>query len=1164
MEQPGDPHHLLLRSQEKPVIGHISKWHPLLSFIAARSARWRDPAVTRFLSCQRATTHLTFRKQPNIVYSTYPIDTTFSLDISPQRGYHYNRAQLNRFMNVKELIDDYRKKINPPYTSGDFVTIGLTILVILSLSSISFLKKQSPAEEKPQVQGATTTAKTTPGYDKAMLRLGFHRLKPDEYVLTKKLLGKATGPKKRTGERTVFVSLKDGFQISEKTDQRLEMSVIDGNQASAVYVAKNVLNTHTSVHSRNENKKTSSLNPKNSIVLGTQTTNTITQSPPAWQISSDPTTKTNSISQTFTVNSTDRNITNAVVSFNLNVPGITINSNKTNLNLPQNTSDSFTATLTIDNDQAKTGSYSGQIVYTSNGAPVGSTPISVVINPSFTSSPVSVDFGVDDPGLSTWTPTVQTITITNLRKDVTQTVSISPTSLPTGANITITPASSTTIAPGGSFSLSSQLSVNNSQVGNGVYTGSLVITNPNASTSLSVPVQFTKFYVLVIQDIGGTGFENSWVTSTGKPVIILGGGPKAQAYLSSPGTYNVVFKYPNGQCNVSCYADYWVFKEGINVSQGITTVTASRTDAKNRVIENPTAANGQSGYLYIWITMSGERLHYLPNGDDLYFHSWWNDDAMDDGLLTSYYSNISNNFSLEKGYNQGGYDPVGTTQVFYYNATNLSSGKTITNTTSDFQKIPVYYSPDSSLTVFAAITPCLSGYCWGDSPYSTYNPFCSPTITIPGQQTLATLVPPQAGSYYASYLRAQSGQINCYGTGNLTWGPEVSPMFTADSSPKRWFASFLAGSARPPQGNAINALPAMQERVVYNGLGPSYWSGTFQNSQNQIKILPYYSLVNAMFLRQDFSIKDYGTSGQITYTIPTAGGGVTTVNGGSFPSYSSFVTTNQTLAPVSLPVAGPAKMTATFPYMNLGRSLNSKTIASFDTSKADPNPPAFKRLYYYANNARSEVYDPAVNGNYVQFEMDPVGGTMGSITVQYAVDGKTFQPISVSNTNGVFTAIMPSGLSSGSNIVDIDIRASDDTGNILDYDFQMPFGIAPNPIVSPTPTIVSTPLPTPTPSPSPNDTTAPTLTITNPQNGFSLPNKGTIQIQTTASDQSGIAWIKLFINTALVKTCTATTMCQYNWSMSKLTSGNYTITTTAADNATNQNTTSVSITGTKP
>ena len=92
------------------------------------------------------------------------------------------------------------------------------------------------------------------------------------------------------------------------------------------------------------------------------------------------------------------------------------------------------------------------------------------------------------------------------------------------------------------------------------------------------------------------------------------------------------------------------------------------------------------------------------------------------------------------------------------------------------------------------------------------------------------------------------------------------------------------------------------------------------------------------------------------------------------------------------------------------------------------------------------------------------------------------------------------------------------------------------------------------------DTTPPAVTITNPADKSKLPSKGSVKVTISASDESGIAKIQIFINNSSVKVCSNSNSCQYNWAMSGVSAGTYEIRAEATDKAPAANTNIVSIT----
>jgi hypothetical protein len=124
-----------------------------------------------------------------------------------------------------------------------------------------------------------------------------------------------------------------------------------------------------------------------------------------------------------------------------------------------------------------------------------------------------------------------------------------------------------------------------------------------------------------------------------------------------------------------------------------------------------------------------------------------------------------------------------------------------------------------------------------------------------------------------------------------------------------------------------------------------------------------------------------------------------------------------------------------------------------------------------------------------------------------------------------------------------------------------------NPTLTPTPTptagVTPTATVTPLPTPQSNDTTPPVVTITTPVNGSAVPAKGSMSIQVTASDASGIGKITIALDGTVTKTCTGATTCQVNTAVTKIAAGSHTITATATDTSTNKNTASTTVTVTK-
>jgi hypothetical protein len=83
------------------------------------------------------------------------------------------------------------------------------------------------------------------------------------------------------------------------------------------------------------------------------------------------------------------------------------------------------------------------------------------------------------------------------------------------------------------------------------------------------------------------------------------------------------------------------------------------------------------------------------------------------------------------------------------------------------------------------------------------------------------------------------------------------------------------------------------------------------------------------------------------------------------------------------------------------------------------------------------------------------------------------------------------------------------------------------------------------------DLVAPSVTITKPLSGSTIPSKGNLQIAAKAIDNRVVAKMELYVDTKLVKTCSSVSSCSINYSSSNISMGGHTITAKAYDSAGN-------------
>ena len=83
------------------------------------------------------------------------------------------------------------------------------------------------------------------------------------------------------------------------------------------------------------------------------------------------------------------------------------------------------------------------------------------------------------------------------------------------------------------------------------------------------------------------------------------------------------------------------------------------------------------------------------------------------------------------------------------------------------------------------------------------------------------------------------------------------------------------------------------------------------------------------------------------------------------------------------------------------------------------------------------------------------------------------------------------------------------------------------------------------------DVQAPVVSIIKPVDGSIISSKANLAISVSASDNIGVAQIKIFFDNVIVKNCSAVTICSVNISAKKISSGAHTISATALDAAGN-------------
>jgi len=746
----------------------------------------------------------------------------------------------------------------------------------------------------------------------------------------------------------------------------------------------------------------------------------IASTPNTWNITTNPTSKFSTHTQNFSITSLAPAINTLTVSFNDLPAGVTAVSNPSVINVAGGGTASIQVTLTVDNDLALSGSYLPTIRFSEGGAVKGAIPVFLNITPTLTVTPAgTLDYGVDPPNLTSWTSPLLPVTVTNLRTDVAQNAAISSSAFPPG--ITFLVPATVSVSALGTASFNTGFTVDNTQAPNAIYNGTLTIAN--GANTIARPTKFAKFYTLTVQDTDPPGDKPALVKIFRNPsgpytafALNLNIGP-AIFYLEAPGSFEVIVTYlpkpTDFSTNPPTPGDphiYWVVAENQNVATTLT-LNVSKYQANKTITLVGTDAAGLTHNLF-----PGEvlQLTYLQAS---FFNTHLRHSSINELDGQSFVSAISPNYEYAVVYEW----PIQIAQnlhIFRGAAAGIQNNITFTNTPSDFKILDFRLDTDQGGPIFPLIRTC---------PQLSSNNNCGVHFS------LGTSLPNHVVQRVHSLLAPTSKIFQTVSDISPTTATHYSPYVSFENPIKRWLVSI---------GTPQLYLPSPQGNTLYTGLGPPYWAGRLANTPNTINLKLAWSNPNQyvngsdLFLRQDYARKDY--AGGIAFGVYNTSG--VQVGSGTLPAPFTGAALDPTVASSTVGLPGAYELRIDFPYQNSGINLAAKVRANFNTSLADPNPPAFTKFHYFAGVPRSEFYTPGL-ANHLEFTLDPVGGTIGSLGVSYSTNGINFAPLSVTSGLGGYTVDLPS--LSGITKVTIKIVAADDASNSLSYSFELPVGAAP-------------------------------------------------------------------------------------------------------------------------
>lgn len=823
-------------------------------------------------------------------------------------------------------------------------------------------------------------------------------------------------------------------------------------------------------------------------------TNTqLSSSPLSWQPTSDPSAKLSKSEQTFSVTPKVPDITTLALTHTVSLPGITLTLDSTTLAVGGEITATFRATLIVDNDLVKSGSYQATIVLAEAGVTKGIIPINLTVKPTIAfGSTAEINYGVDNPSLTTWTSPTKPLVVTNLRSDVAQTITASATGFPSSVAVKSNPAP--IVVPAGSqTSVDTWLEVANIGLANGTYRGSIKLES--ASASALVPASFTKFYVLEIKDpsnaiVGGTVWiHNRQATQ----YSIYMSTNSTTRYLNSVGPYDIVAFYPQVYDGDGRHL-YTVFKEGVSLADGQVSITIARSDAKNEVKFVPTDANGNQVAKLVDMNYG---IVYLPRPSLTSYGFLVGSSDSSPDATGHYYSDVSANYRVVHQFINPPYTPAAKVHLYYDGFSGLTGAQTTANTALDFKSVRHELSVNRAegsiapqLTTCLMSLPCLSNF-----PY--------PAASLPFSQTFYSLTPPTLPSPNDTryYLKSDANRTGCV-YGETCHSTFITPWLDIVNQKRRLY----------------DPLPAITDSTVWNGLGPVFPALKFSNSSSGINLYPYSYGPKAAFLRQDYSIGEYDA---ITYQMANQQG--TTITQGTLPRLSllSSITPSAPAGPFFnlAPSSGALEFKIdSFGYRVRNQLMRAKLSAKFNLASSDPNPPAIKRLSFFSGGKRSELYEPGI-ANRLEFELDPIGGSIAQAKASIASDGTSFVPLAVQGSAGNYAADLP--ILPDATKLSVRIEGSDAAANSLSYTFELPANL---------------------------DVIKPTAKFSGLLSGSYLSKLATIIAE--ASDDRGISKVELYRSSVLLGAKTAPPF-EISWDTRSVTDGSHTLLLKAYDGAGN-------------
>ncbi len=718
------------------------------------------------------------------------------------------------------------------------------------------------------------------------------------------------------------------------------------------------------------------------------------------RVTSDPTTRYTEEVLSFTITSREETFTD-IIFVPRNIPGVTTSIIQAPNSISPSGSGSVELEVTIDNDNI--ASFGSQLLFVDvmqNGELLSSLPLTIDVLPTWKLDVLSLDFGVNSPDELVWESPVRTVTITNHRKDIAVTLHPEISGFASGIGLEASPI---TILPEESKNVQLQLTADNTNLENSIYTGFISIES--GELVLDIPARFTKYYVLRMVD-----------SSESHKTSIQVYNPVADAqYSVFPPTDSQELFVPAINQHYDIFIDFadtlsyadgnWkrvdrkLIIEDVYLDSAETIVEYSIDDAVNKVQLKYNTPHGQVIDPTIIVSaLRGEGLTYTAT-------------ILDWGQ-TDYTEMYMNDFSADVDFHYGmhSYETVGKVRKTVLNSLAITNGlfnDYIVNVQpQDFRKRTYTYELQTEPVVTNVYLEA-NGAAFTLSSEPREAPFTEEYYSNADPESIFTT------AYEFDTNEQACESLPCYTqtrTGSIEAGTEE-------------FASYW---------NNPTSLEVPENTII--GLGPAWWAGTFrvseQDASTQYYVFQDYYDRGGIVRYQGHQYKPRGAMNYITTPIEPSGQQMLSPLS-SQKGYPGHITLLSQSRPKGL-----FEVTSDFTYYtSKGLAQNAYVRMRYDSRNTVMSPPRIVTMEFQSDQQASEYY-LTESQNTWSFTLDPIDGTLDSIQAFYSLDDENYVPLSLSRSGNTANLILP--LFSVSDELWLRLYGEDSAGNFIEYSFSMP------------------------------------------------------------------------------------------------------------------------------